>query len=469
MACDLEIGLHERHRHVREEVAEEVPALVHLGEAVAEPGLARGRQPGARRRTSPARSGATGSSRTPTGSRAGPRGRRPSRAAATGASRGAARTGARRAWRRSSTRAGAGARSARGSGRTRRPRSPPSPRPSPPAPRVTSAAGGAARSPRAPRRASAPGSRARALGTRYLSEITSPCSVTLISPSSVPRWLREDRVVRRAAAAADRAAAAVEQPQPHAVLGRLVAQPLLRAVDLPLARGDPGLLVRVRVAEHHLLDVAALGHEVAGRWGRRGAPRARGPRGGARRSSRAAARSPTFVTPASRASTAAANTSSAPRHMETMYDSIAALPYRSCASRIASKVANVRRPASSSGGGWKASGAGRRARARAPPGAPPLEDSRVALDQLREGVVMGIGVLAHVQRRQVEAEGRQGPHRALQAAVGDQCAAVRRRASRAPAAAPPAARPRPRSRAPPRARRRPRAAGACSRASAGCR
>ncbi len=65
---------------------------------------------------------------------------------------------------------------------------------------------------------------------------------------------------------------------------------------------------------------------------------------------------PTFVTPASRASTAAANTSSAPRHMETMYDSIDALPYRSCASRIASKVEKVRRPASSSGGGWKVSG-----------------------------------------------------------------------------------------------------------------
>jgi len=62
------------------------------------------------------------------------------------------------------------------------------------------------------------------------------------------------------------------------------------------------------------------------------------------------------VTPASRASTAAANTSAAPRDIETMYDSIDAVPYRSCASRIASKVEKVRRPASSSGGGWKASG-----------------------------------------------------------------------------------------------------------------
>ena len=47
-----------------------------------------------------------------------------------------------------------------------------------------------------------------------------------------------------------------------------------------------------------------------------------------------------------------------------MYDSIASVPYRSCASRIASKVAKVRPPASSSGGGWKASGLARRELAR---------------------------------------------------------------------------------------------------------
>ena len=38
---------------------------------------------------------------------------------------------------------------------------------------------------------------------------------------------------------------------------RDVAQPLLRQVDLPLARGDARLFVRVRVAEHHLLDITA--------------------------------------------------------------------------------------------------------------------------------------------------------------------------------------------------------------------
>ena len=69
---DAQVGLGQRHRHVGQERAEEVPAAVHLVEHVAEPGLARGRQPGARRRTSRARSAATASSRTPTGSRAGP-------------------------------------------------------------------------------------------------------------------------------------------------------------------------------------------------------------------------------------------------------------------------------------------------------------------------------------------------------------------------------------------------------------
>ena len=60
-----------------------------------------------------------------------------------------------------------------------------------------------------------------------------------------------------AAAAPHRAAAAVEEPQAHAVARGHVAQALLGPVDLPLAGGDAGLLVGVRVAEHHLLHVAA--------------------------------------------------------------------------------------------------------------------------------------------------------------------------------------------------------------------
>ena len=47
------------------------------------------------------------------------------------------------------------------------------------------------------------------------------------------------------------------------MLRRGVAQDPLGAVDLPLARGDPGLLVRVGVAEHHLLHVAPRPHDGA--------------------------------------------------------------------------------------------------------------------------------------------------------------------------------------------------------------
>jgi hypothetical protein len=80
--------------------------------------------------------------------------------------------------------------------------------------------------------------------------------------------LGQDRLVGRAAAAADRAAAAVEQPQPHAVPGRHVAQRPLRLVDRPLAGGDAGLLVGVGVAEHDLLQVAAGPHDLpVGRQG----------------------------------------------------------------------------------------------------------------------------------------------------------------------------------------------------------
>ena len=75
-------------------------------------------------------------------------------------------------------------------------------------------------------------------------------------------WLREDRVVARATAAADRAAAAVEETQPHAVRNGHVTQGTLRAVDRPLRGGDARLLVGVGVAEHDLLHVAAQRDEA---------------------------------------------------------------------------------------------------------------------------------------------------------------------------------------------------------------
>ena len=145
--------------------------------------------------------------------------------------------------------------------------------------------------------------------------------------------LGQDRVVRRAAAASDRPAPAVEQAQPHAVPGRDVAQRALGLVDLPLGRGDAGLLVRVGVAEHHLLHVAAqlhdqpvrrVGQQIADHLARaaqlvdgleqRDEPDARERLPHPVRARRRARR----PGPASRASTAAASTSSAPRVIDTM-------------------------------------------------------------------------------------------------------------------------------------------------------
>ena len=69
--------------------------------------------------------------------------------------------------------------------------------------------------------------------------------------------LRQDRVIARPAAAADRAAAAVEQPQPDAVTLEHLDQPDLGLVQLP-ARGEKAaVLVAVGIAEHHLLHGAA--------------------------------------------------------------------------------------------------------------------------------------------------------------------------------------------------------------------
>ena len=258
---DVEVGLGQRHRHVVEEGPEERPLLVHLAQVLHV--APRPRPVPTRRRTSRGRSGATASSRTPTGSRAARRGRRPAAAGARAASRCAASRAGRPACRPGSTPAARVARPGRSSagGRSRRPR--PSGRPS------GSACSGVRRSVRCSRLASSvPAtsssrfSRARA-GRAYLSLITSPCSVSFTSPSTVPNGQRHDRVVRRAAAAADRAAAAVEEPQPHLVLAGDVAGGALGPLDLPLRGRDAAGLVGVGVAEHDLLHVAAGRHDLA--------------------------------------------------------------------------------------------------------------------------------------------------------------------------------------------------------------
>ncbi len=75
--------------------------------------------------------------------------------------------------------------------------------------------------------------------------------------------LRNDGVIARPAAAADRAAAAVEQPQPHAVTLEHFDQPDLGLVEFP-ARGDEAaVLVAVGIAQHHFLDAAAAVDQLA--------------------------------------------------------------------------------------------------------------------------------------------------------------------------------------------------------------
>jgi len=69
--------------------------------------------------------------------------------------------------------------------------------------------------------------------------------------------------VGRPAAATDRPASAVEQPQPDTKTPGRIAQALLSAVDLPLAGGYAGGLVGVRVSEHHLLHPAAERDDAA--------------------------------------------------------------------------------------------------------------------------------------------------------------------------------------------------------------
>src|SRR6185312_15238666 len=75
--------------------------------------------------------------------------------------------------------------------------------------------------------------------------------------------LRDDGVIARPAAAADRAAAAVEQTQAHPVALEHLDEPDLGLVELPAGRYEAAILVAIRIAEHHLLYRAAAVDELA--------------------------------------------------------------------------------------------------------------------------------------------------------------------------------------------------------------
>ena len=104
------------------------------------------------------------------------------------------------------------------------------------------------------------------------------------------RRLREDRLEARPAAAADGAAAAVEEPQLDAVVAKRVDERQLRAVERPVGRQVAAVLVAVGVAQHHFLPaVAAFEPAAIERQRERGAHDRR-PSARDRRSSRTAAR-----------------------------------------------------------------------------------------------------------------------------------------------------------------------------------
>ena len=72
----------------------------------------------------------------------------------------------------------------------------------------------------------------------------------------ISRWLRENRRVGRAAAAADRAAPSVKEPQAHALFTGRRMQIALRLVQLPRAGEHAAIFVRIGVAEHDFLHSA---------------------------------------------------------------------------------------------------------------------------------------------------------------------------------------------------------------------
>ena len=120
--------------------------------------------------------------------------------------------------------------------------------------------------------------------------MTSPCSVSLSRPSTEPGRAAEDRSVRRPAAAPDGAAATVEQRQLDVVRARRPRRARAWARwSIQCGGEEPRLLVRVGVAEHHLLAIAPR-REVRAVAGSRSSASRIAPARPARRTTRTAGR-----------------------------------------------------------------------------------------------------------------------------------------------------------------------------------
>ena len=118
----------------------------------------------------------------------------------------------------------------------------------------------------------------------------------LEAPVHRARRLAADGPVGRPAAAADGPAAAVEERQLHAVPARGRDERRLRLVELPVGGQEAARLVGVRVAQHHLLAIAARRPGGRGSAGRPAAPQQRRPPRRAPPATRTAARGPARAT-----------------------------------------------------------------------------------------------------------------------------------------------------------------------------
>ena len=76
-------------------------------------------------------------------------------------------------------------------------------------------------------------------------------------------WQRDQRIVCRTATTANRATTAMEESQRDAVFHRDIAKLPLCLMNFPLGCGDTGIFVRIRISQHHFLNIATQLYQLA--------------------------------------------------------------------------------------------------------------------------------------------------------------------------------------------------------------
>ncbi len=100
----------------------------------------------------------------------------------------------------------------------------------------------------------------------YLSDSTSPCSVNLIWPCTVPGGWDSDRVVGWTAATAQRAATAVEQSALDTVRPGYADDFLLGFVEVPAGGQNTAVLAGIGITQHDFLQIAGSFEQFAVDW-----------------------------------------------------------------------------------------------------------------------------------------------------------------------------------------------------------